>query len=208
MAGREGRGAEDGPDKRGEEGRRGEEHEGGTEGERQGGGGGGGGGVRGEGGGGSGEGGGGRSGEGVGVGGRGLVRGASASQRLIVLLRGINLANRRRVGMADLRELLAGHGYEDVRTHLQSGNVVRHEQPPADRLGRSSSEELERGLGSEVEVIVRTRAELARVVARQPARRGGEGPLALPPSRFFARSRRRSWCASSGRWTSRPSRLP
>ena len=64
---------------------------------------------------------------------------ASASQRRIVLLRGINVGSHRRIGMADLRELLAGHGYEDVRTHLQSGNVVLTSSLQADRLGRSSS---------------------------------------------------------------------
>jgi hypothetical protein len=42
----------------------------------------------------------------------------------VVLLRGINLGSKRRVAMADLRELLEGLGYDDVRTHLQSGNVV------------------------------------------------------------------------------------
>jgi uncharacterized protein (DUF1697 family) len=42
----------------------------------------------------------------------------------VVLLRGINLGSKRRVAMADLRALLEGLGYDDVRTHLQSGNVV------------------------------------------------------------------------------------
>ena len=44
--------------------------------------------------------------------------------RLVALLRGINLGRSRRVAMADLRELLEDLGYEDVRTHLQSGNAV------------------------------------------------------------------------------------
>ena len=93
---------------------------------------------------------------------------ATSSQRRIALLRGINLASRRRVGMADLRELLAGHGYEDVRTHLQSGNVVLTSTLAAERLARKLERELEAGLGFEIEVIVRTRAEFARVVARNP----------------------------------------
>jgi len=42
----------------------------------------------------------------------------------VLLLRGINLGAKRRLAMADLRELLEGLGYDDVRTHLQSGNVV------------------------------------------------------------------------------------
>jgi len=42
----------------------------------------------------------------------------------IVMLRGINLGPNRRVSMAELRKLLGAAGYEDVRTYVQSGNVV------------------------------------------------------------------------------------
>src|SRR2546430_730332 len=44
--------------------------------------------------------------------------------RQIALLRGINLGSSRRVDMAGLRDLLTSLGYDDVRTYLQSGNVV------------------------------------------------------------------------------------
>ena len=43
---------------------------------------------------------------------------------LIALIRGINVGPSKRVAMGDLRELLTGLGYTDVRTHLQSGNAV------------------------------------------------------------------------------------
>ena len=105
---------------------------------------------------------------------------AEVSQRRIVLLRGINLAGRRRVAMADLRKLLDGHGYEDVRTHLQSGNVLLTSSTAADRLAKKLERELEAGLGFEMEVIVRTRAELARVVARNPL-----AEIAQDPSRYL-----------------------
>jgi len=36
--------------------------------------------------------------------------------RQVTLLRGINLGPRNRIAMADLRELLAGEGFDDVRT--------------------------------------------------------------------------------------------
>jgi len=42
----------------------------------------------------------------------------------IVLLRGINLGPSRRVRMEALRQLLGSAGYGNVRTHVQSGNVV------------------------------------------------------------------------------------
>src|SRR5688572_680112 len=66
---------------------------------------------------------------GPGAAGRSVPGGASSDNavmtaRYAVLLRGINLGRARRVGMADLREALTGAGYGNVRTLLQSGNVV------------------------------------------------------------------------------------
>ena len=98
----------------------------------------------------------------------------------IVLLRGINLAGRRRVGMADLRELLAGHGYEDVRTHLQSGNVLLSSPLAGARLEQALERQLADGLGFEVDVLVRSRKELAGGRRARPARQGREESVALP----------------------------
>ncbi|MCB1279910.1 MAG: DUF1697 domain-containing protein, partial [Salinibacterium sp.] len=44
--------------------------------------------------------------------------------RQVALLRGINVGRAKRIAMADLRARLAGLGFEDVRTLLNSGNVV------------------------------------------------------------------------------------
>ena len=103
----------------------------------------------------------------------------TASQQRVVLLRGINLARRRRVGMAELRRVLADLGYGDVRTHLQSGNVVLTSSVSARSLEKRLARELTAALGFEVEVIVRTRAELARVVARNPLAAVAKDPARL-----------------------------
>jgi len=42
----------------------------------------------------------------------------------VALLRGINVGKAKRIAMADLRALIEGLGYTDVRTLLNSGNVV------------------------------------------------------------------------------------
>jgi uncharacterized protein (DUF1697 family) len=42
----------------------------------------------------------------------------------VALLRGINLGPTNRVSMAALRDALAARRLEEVRTHLQSGNVI------------------------------------------------------------------------------------
>jgi uncharacterized protein (DUF1697 family) len=82
--------------------------------------------------------------------------------------------------MADLRDLLERHGYDDVRTHLQSGNVVLASPLSPRRLEARLERQLADGLGLEVRVLVRTRAELAAVVARNPL-----GTVATNGSRYL-----------------------
>ncbi|MDX1623603.1 MAG: DUF1697 domain-containing protein [Gemmatimonadota bacterium] len=46
------------------------------------------------------------------------------SSTWILLLRGINVGGRNRLGMDDLKEILTSLGLENIRTWIQSGNVV------------------------------------------------------------------------------------
>ena len=100
--------------------------------------------------------------------------------RQVALLRAINLGSKRRVSMGDLRELLESHGYEDVRTLLQSGNVVLSSPISGARLEGALERQLAAGLGIEVDVLVRSRKQLADVVARDPL-----GKIAKNPSRYL-----------------------
>ena len=47
-----------------------------------------------------------------------------STQRQIALLRGVNVGRAKRIAMADLRQLIGKLGYTDVRTLLNSGNIV------------------------------------------------------------------------------------
>ena len=98
----------------------------------------------------------------------------------IVFLRGINLGKARRVQMAALCELLAESGHENVRTLLQSGNVVLESRSSGTKLERELERQLEAGLGFQVDVFVRTRKELAAVVARNPL-----AAVAKDPARYL-----------------------
>jgi uncharacterized protein (DUF1697 family) len=88
--------------------------------------------------------------------------------RRIILLRGINLGPRNRVPMAELRELLAGAGFEDVRTYLQSGNVVLSSDTPPGELERECERLIAEHFGLQVAVVARTGEELDRVVRHNP----------------------------------------
>jgi uncharacterized protein (DUF1697 family) len=95
----------------------------------------------------------------------------------IALLRGINLGPRRRVSMPDLRGELIDAGYGDVRTYLQSGNVVLSSDHADPAELEQELEELVAGrLGVETPVLVRTRDELAAVVAHDPLAGAAEDP--------------------------------
>jgi uncharacterized protein (DUF1697 family) len=100
--------------------------------------------------------------------------------RLVALLRGINLGSRNRIAMPALRSRLEAAGYESVRTHLQSGNVVLDTRRAPERAARAIEREIEEGFGLSIPVIVRTAAELADVVAANPL-----GDVAVDGSRHF-----------------------
>ena len=83
----------------------------------------------------------------------------------VALLRGINVGSRSRVAMADLREVVASLGYEDVATYVQSGNVVFSAKAPDAAALEAAIEER---LGVSPAVVVLSCKELERVVAGNP----------------------------------------
>lgn len=88
--------------------------------------------------------------------------------RVVGLLRGVNVG-KRRLPMVALREGLVAAGATDVGTYVQSGNVVLTPPPSAGRRTRSWLEETIGAIaGFEVPVIVRSAAEMAGVVERNP----------------------------------------
>jgi uncharacterized protein (DUF1697 family) len=97
----------------------------------------------------------------------------------IVLLRGINLGAKRRVAMPALRELLTGGGFNDVRTYVQSGNVVLSSREAPTRVKDECERLISEAFGLDVDVVVRTRHELAEVVARNPL-----ADVATEPKRY------------------------
>ena len=88
--------------------------------------------------------------------------------RYVAFLRGVNLGKTNRLAMADLKGALEGLGYTDVRTHGQSGNAVYDAADAAATAERRIHEAVRKATGLDVAVVVRTRAQLAKVVERNP----------------------------------------
>lgn len=86
----------------------------------------------------------------------------------VALLRGINVGTGRKVPMAELRETFDELGHTDVRTYIQSGNVVFTTTAAPAKVRATVESALERDYGFAVTVLLRTPAELASVVKRNP----------------------------------------
>jgi uncharacterized protein (DUF1697 family) len=72
--------------------------------------------------------------------------------------------------MGELRRVVSEAGFEDVRTYLQSGNLILRGPLPADELAVRLEGLIEDRFGFEVPVLVRTGQELLEVVKRDPFR--------------------------------------
>jgi uncharacterized protein (DUF1697 family) len=88
--------------------------------------------------------------------------------RQVLLLRGVNIGPRNRVPMAELRASLEEAGFGEVRTYLQSGNVVLESKTKPEQTARKVEKLIADRFGLEIAVVARTRAELGRVVKRNP----------------------------------------
>ena len=98
----------------------------------------------------------------------------------IALIRGINVGTSKRVAMADLRNALTGLGFGQVRTLLNSGNVILESDQSPKAVARAVSETLAGRLGVPAEVIVRSRGQLLAAMAADPF-----GPDAPDGSKHF-----------------------
>src|SRR4051794_33637591 len=107
--------------------------------------------------------------------------------RTVALLRGINVGGNKMVPMARLREVFAELGHSDIKTYVNSGNVVFGGRKASQRRIEDA---LEEAFGWRIPVVLRTREELAAVIAANPLRdqatnlsrylvsfSGGAGPL-------------------------------
>jgi uncharacterized protein (DUF1697 family) len=100
---------------------------------------------------------------------------------IVAMLRGVNVGGRNLIAMADLRALCAGLKLRDAQTYVQSGNVVfRTDERDRAMLATRLEKAIERKCGFRPSVILRTAAELKRVIARNPlAKRRGVEPAKL-----------------------------
>lgn len=83
------------------------------------------------------------------------------------LLRGVNLGKRKLI-MSELRALVEGAGYTDVRTLLASGNLILDAKQKGAKLEAALEKLILEGLGLKTDVFVRDAGELDAIIAANP----------------------------------------
>ena len=98
----------------------------------------------------------------------------------IALLRGINVGGKHKLPMSDLKALLEQCGCVDVRTYIQSGNVILS-SPTRDRtaLEKQITAAIAKRHGFAPRVLLLTCAEFEKAAAANPFPQAAENPTTL-----------------------------
>ena len=98
----------------------------------------------------------------------------------IMLLRGINVGGKNILRMADLRALLGELGLENVKTYIQSGNVVfQSANNDKDSLAGEIGAEIARSHDLNPQILLLTVGEFQQAVAANPFIEGQSEPKKL-----------------------------
>ncbi len=86
----------------------------------------------------------------------------------VALLRGINVAGKNVLPMKDLARMFADAGCTDVRTYIQSGNVIFDAPPGAPGIADMITANIEKRFGFRVPVTLRTSEQLRKIIRGNP----------------------------------------
>ena len=89
-------------------------------------------------------------------------------QTFVALLRGINVGGNNILPMAELKALCEEAGFKNVRTYIQSGNVIFESKISEEKVVSKLENALKKRLQNPVSVMVRTVQELEIVLANNP----------------------------------------
>ena len=86
----------------------------------------------------------------------------------IALLRGINVGGKNIIKMSDLKQVFENMGLCQVKTYIQSGNVLFKSKEGEAPLRKKIEYEIEKAFGFSVYVILRTSSELEQIIKNCP----------------------------------------
>jgi uncharacterized protein (DUF1697 family) len=83
------------------------------------------------------------------------------------ILRGINVSGQKKINMADLKSLYENLGFKNIKTYIQSGNVIFENNTGKD-LSKKIEKQIEEKYGFQVPILIRTVNEMEEAVNKNP----------------------------------------
>ena len=97
----------------------------------------------------------------------------------LALLRGINVGGKNSLPMKDLAQMFLDAGCTNVRTFIQSGNVIFEAPAGAAGIGDAIKAKIEKRYGYRIPVIIRTSEQLLKTIRENPFLKAGTDGKAL-----------------------------
>ncbi|QAA32464.1 DUF1697 domain-containing protein [Clostridium manihotivorum] len=86
----------------------------------------------------------------------------------IALLRGINVGTKNRIKMSELKEYFENLGYTNVKTYIQSGNVIFRSELDENQIKEQLESNFEDRFGFSTKMILRSSEELNNIIRNLP----------------------------------------
>ncbi|WP_299681004.1 DUF1697 domain-containing protein [uncultured Tenacibaculum sp.] len=86
----------------------------------------------------------------------------------IVILRGINVSGKNKLPMQELRVMLEGLEFSEVKTYIQSGNIVLKSSKETIEVEKIIKVGISKTFGYDVPVLARTVTEWEKAIANNP----------------------------------------
>lgn len=91
----------------------------------------------------------------------------------LALLRGINVGGKNILPMKDLAKMFADAGCTNVRTYIQSGNVIFQTPAGAPKIAETITTKIENRYGYRVPLVLRTSEQLLKTIGGNPFLKAG-----------------------------------
>lgn len=87
----------------------------------------------------------------------------------VAFLRGINVGGKNKIKMETLRKVFAASGFTNVKTYINSGNVIfESDKTDNEKLAEKLETAIEKEFSLKIKVMVRTIAEIEEIVKNNP----------------------------------------
>jgi uncharacterized protein (DUF1697 family) len=89
-------------------------------------------------------------------------------EKYVVFLRGINVGGNKIVDMNDLKNVLVKNQFENVKTYINSGNIVFQSKNDKNKIKEIITKSIKSRFKISVEMIIKTQKELDEIIIKNP----------------------------------------